>query len=387
MIATARVAIALIAIAATGSMAAADDAETAADQAFRAAETAVANGSAAAALDQFEALGAARPTTRWTDDAWLEAARLAERGRDYDRARRDLEAVIAVTTDDQLARRAKNALVRIATAAGSEGQWSAVAAEHERLANAILAPTGDPKPAIVELERLVRDHPDYPHAGNARLVIARGRERDGDADDAIATLRAAASTGPAIDRRRAGLELVRVLVRHDDLDEATIALARVDHVDPHDRAEVADQLDTARRREWWRRALWLGLAALGAAAAIWLRRTTGSWRATGRALLRPPIELAFFVPIAIVIVIVAATGNPMVARAVRTIAIAGAAVAWISGVALEARRQRGPLSRLGAAGHAACAALAVAAAVWLAIDRDHMIDLVEMTWRDGPAMR
>jgi len=93
------------------------------------------------------------------------------------------------------------------------------------------------------------------------------------------------------------------------------------------------------------------------------------------------------VPIAVVIVIVAATGNPMVARAVRTIAIAGAVVAWISGVALEARRQRGSLSRIGAAGHAACAALAVAAAVWLAIDRDHMLDLVEMTWRDGPAMR
>lgn len=96
----------------------------------------------------------------------------------------------------------------------------------------------------------------------------------------------------------------------------------------------------------------------------------------------------FFAPIAVVLAIVAATGNPLVARAVRAIAIVGAAVGWISGALLDTERARhGRIGARRAAVHAALAAVAVIAATYLAIDKDRMIDLVVETWKNGPAMR
>jgi hypothetical protein len=46
-----------------------------------------------------------------------------------------------------------------------------------------------------------------------------------------------------------------------------------------------------------------------------------------------------------------------------------------------------PLRARRAAIHAALAIAAVAAAAYLAIDRDRMLDLVAETWREGPQMR
>ncbi len=88
--------------------------------------------------------------------------------------------------------------------------------------------------------------------------------------------------------------------------------------------------------------------------------------------------------LAAVLVAVAWTGNPMVARAVAAIAAAGAAIAWLSGAILAAR---GRIRLRYAAGHALLAAIAALAAAYLAIDRGQMLDLVVETWREGPAMR
>src|SRR5690349_12491981 len=76
------------------------------DLAFREAEARAAAGDPRA-IDVLEALGAQRPITRWSDDAWSEAARLAERTGDFTRERRDLEQVVAIATDEALARRAR----------------------------------------------------------------------------------------------------------------------------------------------------------------------------------------------------------------------------------------------------------------------------------------
>src|SRR5207237_6652188 len=116
------------------------------------------------------------------------AARLAEGAGDYDRARRDLDSAIAVASDDQLRARAEAELARIAAFTGAAGQWSAVAAEHERLV-ARISGGGDPKPALRELEALVRAHPQYPRTAMAMVAIARGWQRDGDPMRALAWLR------------------------------------------------------------------------------------------------------------------------------------------------------------------------------------------------------
>jgi predicted negative regulator of RcsB-dependent stress response len=357
------------------------DPEADADLAFRAASQRAAAGEPGA-LDAYEALGAARPVTRWTDDAWLEAGRFAVRTGAYDRARRDLEQAIAITSDEQLSRRARGELDRIARFTGDAGQWSQVAGAHERLADRVLA-KGDPKPALRELEALIAANPSYPRAADAMLVIAQGWERDGASDRAIEWLvRAKSAAGDSTSHQRASGELARALVR-----DGQLAAARVEIGDPSLRRELAGKLASAEWKRVVRWILWGVLAAIAAATVIALRRSSISWRGALRRLVRPPVEAMFFVPIALVLVVIAQTGNPLVARAVRWIAISGAVVAWLSGVILEGVRARGPIGLRRASVHAVVAAIAVASAAYLAVDRDRMIDLVVETWREGPAAR
>ncbi|MDB4955541.1 MAG: hypothetical protein JWO36_3110 [Myxococcales bacterium] len=355
------------------------------DRAFREASRHAAAGDAGA-IDAYEALGAARPVTRWTDDAWLEAGRLAVRTGDYDRARKDLEQAIAITGDDQLSRRARGELDRIARFTGATGQWTQVATEHEKLADRIVA-KGDPRSALRELEALIEAHPQYPRAADAMLVIAGGWERDGAADHAIEWLtRAKAAATDPIGHERATAELARALVRHGELDRASTEIDRVQ--DPSSRREFAAKLSSARWKRALRWMLWGVLAVLAVLSGVALRRGSPSWRGMVRRLARPPIEVMFLVPIALVLIVIAQTGNPLVARAVRWIAIAGVIVAWISGVILDGSRAAGRAIGLRRASlHATLAALAVASAAYLTIDRDQMIDLVVETWREGPATR
>jgi predicted negative regulator of RcsB-dependent stress response len=349
----------------------ADDAS--ADRAFRDAE-------ARGSIDALEALGAERPATRWTDDAWSEAARLAERAGDFARARRDLEQAVATATDEALARRAKAELARLAAIAGASGEWAAVAAQHEQLVGRIAH--GDPKPALRELEAIVDANPRYPRAALAMLAIGRGWERDGDAATARVWFERADRAATGAMRDQVGPEIARFLIRDGSLDDARRAIAEV-----HDRG-VSDELEQSLARAEARRTLrwilWAILAAIVAAAVVTLRREAGSWRGVGRRLVRLPSEVWFYVPIALVLVGVAWTGNPIVARAVRAIAIIGTIVAWISGAMLAGVR---PIAFRRAVLHAAVAAIAVLAATYLAIDRDRMIDLVVETWRSGPAAR
>ncbi len=371
---------AILAIAlASARIARADD--VTAEHAFHELETRAAAGDAHA-IDAFEAMGARRPATRWTDDAWSEAARLAERAGDYDRARRDLEQVLAVATDDALARRARAELARIASFAGDRGEWSAVAATHERLVGEIQRSGGDPKLALTELGALVLANPGYPRAATAMLALASGWERDGNTEQARVWLDRAAAAARGGERERVTAERARFAMRYDDLDTAQDLVGRLTSTEA---GELRAELDRARSRHTTRWILWTLLVLSGAAAIASLRRDTGSWRDAARRLVRPPAEALFFVPIAIVLVVIAWTGNPLVARAVRSIVLGGAAIAWISGACLEAaRRRRGAIGLRRAILHASIAAVAVASASYLALGRGSMLDLVAETWRAGP---
>ncbi len=311
-----------------------------------------------AAIDAYEALGHA-PVTRWTDDAWSEAARLAERAGDFARARTDLQAAIAASDDARLIARAHAGLARLGASA-----WDAVAADHDRLVRS-LDDRGDPRPALASLEALARAHPTYPRGTSLRLALARGWEANGDADRAIAWL--VDATGRE-DGGHARVELAHVLLRHDR--EARATIAAVD--DPVTRALLADELDARVRRAHLHVALWLVLAALAVAAAAGVRRI--GWRR----IARPPGEVLFVAPIALVLAGVATTGNPLVARAVWTLAIAGVAIAWLSGALLAARP-----GRLWIAGVALVAAACVA---YLALDHGSLATMIAETWRTGPQL-
>jgi predicted negative regulator of RcsB-dependent stress response len=333
------------------------------------------------AIDALEALGARQPVTRWTDDAWRTAAHLAERAQDYERARRDLDRVIATTDDERVAQRARGDLKRIVAIAGESGQWATVAAAHERLATRARGP-GDPRSTLRELEALVRDNPGYPRAAMAMLAIAQGWEREAEPERAIHWLQEAtrAATTPT-DKTRCLAELARTFVRHGDLDEARATIAQIG--DPILAAELRGRVAAAEVRRTIRWIAFALLFALTGVAAFACRRAAGSWRLAARALLRPPTEALFVAPIAALLAVVAQAGNPLVARAIVAIAITGTAIAWISGAILDRKRGTLRLSRLVL--HAVLAMLAVLAAVYIAVDRAQMIDLVIETWRGGPA--
>jgi tetratricopeptide (TPR) repeat protein len=379
-----RALVALVLLLACTRIAAADD-EHDADVAFRAAEQHAAAGDAHA-VDELEAIGAHRPITRWSDDAWLEASRFAERAGDYARAQRDVQQALAITTDDRLARRARGELARLAEAAGDTGQWAHVAVAHEQLEQQV-AQGGDPKPALAQLEALVAANPGYPRAWAVMVVIAGGWERDGDAARAIDWLRRAKQAAPSgRDRVHATAELARTLIRAGELADAR---AEIDGIgDPIAAGELGETLGRAEVRRDVRWAVLAVLGVLALASVVVLRRAAGSWRAAGKRLARPPIEAIFLLPIAIGFVIVAQTGNPLVARSVRMIAIAGVAIAWISGALLDAvRARRGSLGRRRAVAHALLAALAALGIAFLAVDRDHVVDLIIETWHEGPELR
>lgn len=351
------------------------DPEADAERAFRDAST----HEDIAALEQ---LGAQRPITRWTDDAWAEAARLAVRRNDFARARTDLEQVIAIGSDAQLVRRARAELARITSFAGSGGEWIAVAAEHERLEPALHAP-GDPRRALAQLEELVRAHPGYPRAPMLMVALAQTWEREGEGDRAIAWLRdaRAAVTQPG-DKLHVQAELVRALTRTGHLDEADAeltALAR--EASPMLVANLRKSLDRAELRRTLRWVAWGVLGLLAALAGFALRRAAGSWRGVVRRLARPPTETLFLVPIGVVIVAIGFTGNPLIARTVLAIIVAGIATSWLSG-ALLAGQPRVRFAR--AALHASLATIAILASVYLAVDRGHVIDFIIETWHSGP---
>ncbi len=330
------------------------------------------------AIDALEALGSARPVTRWTDDAWRSAALFAERSRDYARARRDLEQVVATSDDEQVVRRARADIERLVGIAGGAGEWAAVAATHEQLLQRTQQ-KGDPTPALDELEALVRANPTYPRAAMVKLTLARGWELEGEAERAIAWLREAdvAATTPT-DHMRARADLARTLIRHGDLADARAAIATVE--DPGLVRQLHARLARAELRRTIRWGVFGVLGVLAAAAVLALRRTAGSWRRVPRFLLSPPTEVWFFAPIAALLVAVSQTGNPLVGRAVLVIAIAGTIVAWISGRILDGKRE---LRLRGTVVHAMLAVVAVAGAVYLAVDHGLMIDLVIETWRGG----
>ncbi len=377
-----RLAVALFVLAARIASA---DPESDADAAFKRAGELAASGSPAA-IDAYEQLGSARPITRWTDDAWAEAARLSESAREYARARRALEQVLAIGTDERLVARARGALARIEEQGGPA--FDAVRAEHERLASLIYGAEGDPTDALEALAALVEANPVYPRSNAARLALALGGEAEGERDEALRWFRAAAEAGRNERGQLARLEYIRALIRAAELDAAELDLASLDDrlVDRAGVRQARESLATAYERRRLRRGLAIGLALVVIGARVLARRDLGSWRALGRRLLRPPIEVWFLLPLAILLSLVALPGNPLIARAVRWIGFAGVLTAWLSGTALEAARAKGALRARRAIGHALVVVASVAAAVYLVVDGIGLLDLLAETWRGGPNM-
>jgi hypothetical protein len=150
-----------------------------------------------------------------------------------------------------------------------------------------------------------------------------------------------------------------------------------------DDAVRAELIDAARRGSAHARldasayvVLALAFALLVASLLEAARR--GGWQ---RPKLAPPLELWFAIPIAGVLVAVAATANRLIAPAVATISIAGIAAAWLSGIASATLTSRGrrPRSLL----HLALCVITVLAAAYVALVKSGLVELLVETVKFG----
>ena len=94
--------------------------------------------------------------------------------------------------------------------------------------------------------------------------------------------------------------------------------------------------------------------------------------------------MLYAAPIAAVLIGVAFTAHRAIAPAVLRISLAGVALAWISGTALDIARARGRDVRMRSLAHVVACVLGVIAIGYIAMTRDGLIDLLAETVKFGP---
>lgn len=156
--------------------------------------------------------------------------------------------------------------------------------------------------------------------------------------------------------------------------------------DPADRLirdNLVADLDTGRRAARGYLVAWiaLGLAVLALLGSLVEASLRGGPR---RPSLRPPTEVLFLAPVAVVLVVIAFAARAVVAPAVAQISIAGIVFAWLSGTTLDLLRVRGRGVRIRSIVHAlACGAGAIAIG-YIAIVHGELLELLAETVQAGP---
>jgi len=250
----------------------------------------------------------------------------------------------------------------------------------------------DPGRAVAIYERLVADHPTARTAAPATRRIAALRELVGPGGE---TARQAAELAQLIARADTQ-PTARVIERGEQLAGAAwpgapaAALWLADWLRRSRRfAEAQAHYATVaarwRRRGRWYLAAWFAIAgACGVLASSLVEAMLRSPPGTRWSALRPPIEAVFLGPVAAVLIGVAFTAHQLIAPAVATIALGGLALAWLSGAALERLRAGGRPRRLRGLAHVAICVVGVAGIAYVALTRDHLVDMLIETVRFGP---
>jgi tetratricopeptide (TPR) repeat protein len=366
----------------------ADDARQ--EAAFAAATKKLGEGDFAGARAELEALAAAAPAGRWADDALAEAAAIAERQGDFAGARALWKRLLDGHPESRLARRASARLEELTRAGGTGGLWDATAAEHDRIVRAA-AGAEDPQPQLEALGALLEKRRGYPRWFAAALWLGDAWARLGAHRRALGWYeQAEAAAASDLERFRAGLaraELWNAMGEHDRAERQLRALRPPDDLARLAIADALGDVDTARTRARW---AVIARVVLGACALLTLvayRRRAGSFRAAARALWPPPLEVVYLAPVALVLGVVAETGNLLAARAVQLVLFGAVAITWLSGTGLELARKKGAIGARVIVLHAVLAALATLALIYSAVMREQLIDVLVETWRRGHDMR
>jgi tetratricopeptide (TPR) repeat protein len=338
------------------------------------------NGAAAEAL---VVIADDTPDDPLADDALFEAARLfEERLGDPARALALYERLLDRYGDSRSALAAGRRAEALRRDIGDDGGGAEAVAAFNEIRHRY--PERSPAESIAMMEQLLADHPDWPGAVRGVMWLARVHQREGD------LARAAARYGEVAERWPDSPETFEALRGAGDV---AIARGRLDDAEAYftalqtggdptlERAkhEAFVVLRKERRRARW---YWMSFVAIAAALVVLigsLRHAAGSWRAAGAALRSPPTEAIYFAPVAIVMIIAAATGHQSIAPATAIVLAGGLAVTWLSGAGLARAREPWRV-----AAHALSAAAAVVAIVYIALHRTRLIDLIAETIRFGP---
>lgn len=326
------------------------------------------------AAEQLERFAHELPTHTLAPDALAEAATLWE-GRLHDPARALLAWTVLATQYPE-SRSAHRALAHTAglqrmLAGGGDPQ---AIGEFQRMLDDAGVPVSDA--ARTRVREFLAAHPAFALADQGLYWLGQAAE-DRKLDEEALRLYAEAAQLPGEYAPRAARARAELLLRRARLVEAQQAfdgLARFP--DSVSRAAViAGRAAIVVQRQ--RRMLALGLAlalVLWALAMLLLAR---------RALWPPPIELRFFLPVAVVFSLAAASEHRAIAGTVVLIAVGGSLVVWLAGAAQRALMARGARvsARLAIGVLAAAAIVAIAS---LAIHANAMEDVVKETLRTGP---
>ena len=280
------------------------------------------------------------------------------------------------------------------------------AARRVAVLRALIGPRGGGATSAAELARLVAraDHQPpsdvvrdaerladaaWPGAPAAALWLAGWLRRSGRLAEAQAHYATVVARWPQAPEAQAALHggVGCALEAHAWSLAETLA-NRLPAADDAERAARDDLLAAAargRRRDRWYVAAWLAVFGV---FAVLLGSLVEAMRRSPRgkrwSVLRPPIEAMFFAPVAVVLIGVAVTAHRLIAPAVATIAGGGLALTWVSGATLERLRAEGRPRRLRGIAHAIACAAGVAALAYIALTRDHLLDLLIETVRLGP---
>ena len=347
-------------------------------------------------------------------DVLFAAARACEdRLLDPARAAAIYERIVADHPGARVAAAAARRIAALRALVGASGEAAAHAAE---LAQLVAGADAEPPAAVIRRGEVL-SAAAWPGAPTAALWLADWLRRSGRLLEAQAHYAVVEARWPELPQARAALAGAAgcALDAHDwslaetlasRLPVAEVADRPADQVAdrpvdqpadrPADRAAdrsvdriVRDELLAAaargRRRDRWYAAAWLAIAGafaalLGSLLEAVLRRSAGTWWAA----LRPPIEVMFLGPVALVLLGVAFTAHRAIAPAVATISAGGLALAWLSGAALELVRAGGRSQRLRGALHLLVCLAGVAGLVHVALTHGDLIDMLIESVRFGP---
>ena len=358
---------------------------------FQAALVRRSEGDAAGAVAAFERLTATAPADDpWVDDALLEAAELREEVLgDPVVALALYRRILSEHPDGHPARKAQVRAAALGAALGPNGAWATAVIEMTAI---LRLPRERTLEGISRMRDLLVAYPKMPRAGDAQLWVAEAWLREGYFAEALTEYRRVATlpeVALAWQGRKGAADILLITGELDDADRAFATLAKEADASgdvAHSLAAAKGRYDVALARGRLRsaRLAWLAVFGFFAFTLASLRRSSGSWRAAGRALARPPVETLYLAPVALVISLAASTGNELAARAVYLILGGGVAASWLSGAAADAARRRvGRLSGPLALAHVFALAAVVVAICYLAVTRDQLVDLIRETWLRG----